>query len=46
MKELEQAIYQKYIVPTKRKRTKAVGIEIELPIVNLEKKAGGLCIGT
>lgn len=38
MKELEQAIYQKYIVPTKRKRTKAVGIEIELPIVNLEKK--------
>lgn len=38
MNELEQAIYQKYIVPTKRKRTKAVGIEIELPIVNLDKK--------
>lgn len=32
--ELEEAIYERYIMPTKRKRTKLVGLEFELPIVN------------
>ena len=31
---LDEAIYERYIVPTKRKRTKLVGLEFELPIVN------------
>lgn len=34
---LNQAIYQKYIYPTKRKRKPYVGVEFELPIVNLKK---------
>lgn len=33
-KELEKAIYERYIVPTKRQKTGAVGLEFELPIVN------------
>lgn len=32
--ELEKAIYERYIVPTKRKRTNKVGLEFELPILN------------
>lgn len=31
---LDEALYERYIVPTKRKRTKLVGLEFELPIVN------------
>ncbi len=30
----EEAIYERYIMPTKRKRTKLAGVEFELPIVN------------
>lgn len=31
---LEDALYERYIAPIKRKRTKLVGLEFELPIVN------------
>ena len=31
---LDEAIYERFILPTKRKRTKLVGLEFELPIVN------------
>lgn len=31
---LDEAIYERYIVPSKRKRTKLAGLEFELPIVN------------
>lgn len=31
---LDQAIHERYIVPTKRKRTGKVGLEFELPILN------------
>ncbi len=34
---LDKAIYEKYIKPTQRKRTRTVGVEIELPIVNEEE---------
>lgn len=36
---IDEAIYNKYIAPTKGKRQECFGIEIELPIVNLKKKA-------
>ena len=36
---VREQLYQKYIVPTKKKRKESIGIEIEIPIVNLEKKA-------
>lgn len=36
---LEEAIYEKYIRPIKRPRTGLVGVELELPIVNLQKTA-------
>lgn len=32
---LDQAIYEKYIAPTNRPRTPAVGVELEFPVVNL-----------
>ena len=32
---LDQAVYQKYIAPTARPRTPAVGVELEFPVVNL-----------
>lgn len=35
---LDQAIYDRYIVPTKRERTRKVGLEFELPILNRKKK--------
>jgi gamma-glutamylcysteine synthetase len=35
---LEQEIYDKYIKPTQRKRGAYVGIEFELPIVNMNKQ--------
>lgn len=31
---LDEAIYERYIAPTKRERTKLAGLEFELPIVN------------
>lgn len=31
---LDEAIYERYIVPSKRKRTKLAGLEFELPVVN------------
>ena len=33
-RELEKAIYERYIVPTKRQKTEAVGLEFELPVIN------------
>ena len=37
--KLDEAIYEKYIRPTQRKRKPCVGTEYELPIVNLSGKA-------
>lgn len=34
-----ERLYQKYIEPTKKKREDYIGIEIEMPIVNLQKQA-------
>lgn len=41
MKEemVKQRLYEKYIAPTKEKRDSYIGIEIEMPIVNLNKQA-------
>lgn len=36
---VRQQLYQKYIAPTKEKRKNYIGIEIEMPIINMEKKA-------
>ena len=36
---IREAIYQKYITPTQRKANDYVGVEFELPIVNLKKQA-------
>lgn len=36
---LREYLYQKYILPTERKAGQGVGIEFELPIVNLRKEA-------
>lgn len=33
---IEEAVYKRYIIPTKRKSTKLLGLELELPIVNKE----------
>lgn len=38
IQEIKNAIYQKYITPTKRQRKNYVGVEFELPIVNLNKQ--------
>lgn len=35
---IEKALYQKYIEPTKHKTKRCFGIEIEMPIINLNKK--------
>lgn len=34
-----QKLYERYIAPTKRKRDDYIGVEIEMPIVNLNKAA-------
>jgi len=34
-----EALYKKYIAPTKEKREKYIGIEIEIPIINLSGEA-------
>ena len=36
---VKQRLYDKYIEPTKQKRKDYIGIEIEMPILNLERKA-------
>ena len=36
--EIDSAIYEKYILPTKSKSRRFIGIEIEMPIVNLNKQ--------
>lgn len=36
---VKQRLYDKYIEPTKKKREDFIGIEIEMPILNLNKKA-------
>ena len=38
-KEIRQAIYDKYIAPTKKERPDYIGVEIEMPIVNLNGQA-------
>lgn len=38
-KLVREKLYQKYIEPTKRKRQEYIGIEVELPIINLKKEA-------
>ncbi len=35
---IDRAIYNKYIAPTKHERERFIGIEIELPIINLNKE--------
>lgn len=37
--QLTHALYEKYIKPTQKKRTHAIGIEIEMPVVNLNGEA-------
>ena len=37
--EIDEAIYNKYIQPTKAKRERCAGIEIEMPVVNLTGNA-------
>lgn len=37
--QIDKAIYEKYIKPTENKRNGSIGIEIEMPIVNLNKQA-------
>lgn len=37
--QLDEALYRKYIQPTQRKRNSYVGVEFELPIVNLAGQA-------
>ena len=32
---LRQAIYEKYIAPTQKQRPDYIGVEIEMPVVNL-----------
>lgn len=36
---VRQRLYEKYIEPTKKERKKFIGIEIEMPILNLDKEA-------
>jgi gamma-glutamylcysteine synthetase len=37
--EINKAIYDKYITPTNRRKNTYIGIEIEMPVVNLNKQA-------
>lgn len=36
---LNKALYDKYIAPTERQRTASIGVEIEMPVVNLSGEA-------
>ena len=33
--DLNEALYNKYIAPTEQKRSSSIGIEIEMPVVEL-----------
>lgn len=35
---IDNAVYEKYITPTKSKTKRFIGIEIEMPVVNLNRK--------
>ncbi|MBQ9610836.1 MAG: glutamylcysteine synthetase, partial [Lachnospiraceae bacterium] len=35
---IKKSLYEKYIEPTKKERDNFIGIEIEMPIINLNKK--------
>lgn len=39
LQHIRQQLYKRYIEPTKKKREKYIGVEIEMPVVNLSKKA-------
>ena len=39
MNQLDRAIYDKYIAPTERKRELSIGVEIEMPVVNMNAEA-------
>lgn len=36
---IRERLYQKYIQPTKKEREDYIGIEIEIPIINLKKES-------
>ena len=36
--DIKNRIYQKYIKPTKNNKEEYIGIEIEIPIINLNKE--------
>ena len=36
--DLDKAIYEKYIVPTTRKKSPGIGIELEIPILNMSRE--------
>ena len=36
---INQALYDKYIAPTKKERSHSIGIEVEMPVVNLDGQA-------
>lgn len=38
-KEIRKAVFNKYIVPTINKKGYSIGVELEMPIINLDKKA-------
>ncbi len=38
-KAVREHLYQKYIEPTRNEREHYIGIELELPIVNLDREA-------
>ena len=37
--DIRKAIYDKYIAPTKKERPDYIGVEIEMPVVNLNGQA-------
>lgn len=39
IQEVRRSLYEKYIAPTKKKRTDYIGVEIEIPILNRRKEA-------
>lgn len=41
---VKKRLYEKYIEPTKKNHKNFVGIEIEMPIINLEKEAVDFCV--
>lgn len=36
---IRQQLHNRYIEPTKKKRERFIGVEIEMPVVNLSQKA-------